>query len=438
MIDSSRAKVWALHFAGVALLVLGLVANRSRVYGQPYEGGVDFAVLHVMGVGILRGVDVYQLNRPSETRENVAGVAYPPGAMGVVVYPPVTGFPMLPLAWIPYRAAKLVWFVLLNATLILGIRVLVRVIAPRARSYVWMLCAGVVLLSAAIRWGMMLLQGAPLVLGLMCFFVAALVEERSGWSLAIAAFVTAFKVTLSLPFLGLLLLRRRFAAVAASGAIWIALNVAGFARMGRAALPAYQASVSAFESVDDLTNINSPDPWRLVSVPRLDWVSLFYGASGNLSLARAASLACAAAVSLWLLREGLRAREPASLPATLLFLAPLVCLGSLAVYHHQYDLCLFFAPVLLALFGFREVRKPAWALALTLPLVAMMLLLPIGAAQQVVLSTMGTSGVGLLKLSFPVAITLALAGSMALLRHNLRVKSKRPALVDALVDPPLP
>ena len=411
----SSAKEWLLRALGMVLLVLGVAVGLSRVHAGGIGAGVDFAVLHVMGVGIARGANVYQQNDPGASRESIAGVAYPPGAMGVVVYPPVTGFAMLPLAVLPFSIAKIIWFVLINATVVLGIRALVRAAAPALGPHAWMIASGVVLLSAAIRWGMMLLQGAPLVLGLLCFFVAALHDKRPGYALAIAVFVTAFKMTLALPFLGLLLLHRRFAAVAISGGTWLMLNVLGFVRMGPGALAAYQRSAAVFEA-NDPSNINSPNPWTPVSLPRLDWVSLFYGVTANLSLARMASLACSIAVLLWLVREGFHTRLPLSLWDTTVFVAPLVCLGSLCVYHHQYDLCLFFAPLLLAVFGSGILRQSAWALALIAPLVFMILLLPIGTAESVAESILGIRGVGLLKLTFPTALTLALAGSLVILR----------------------
>jgi hypothetical protein len=136
-----------------------------------------------------------------------------------------------------------------------------------------------------------------------------------------------------------------------------------------------------------------------------------------LPASRIANLICAAAVALWLLREGLRTATPPSLPSTTLFLSALVCLGSLCVYHHQYDACLFFAPMLLVWFGAPSLRNPPWAVWLTLPFALIIAILPIGVVQHVIEATLGVHWVGLLKLSFPVAITLALAGSLVMLRR---------------------
>ena len=162
-------------------------------------------------------------------------------------------------------------------------------------------------------------------------------------------------------------------------------------------------------------------------MPRLDWTSLLYGLTGNLSASRLASLALAGLVSLWLLRAGLKIAEPNSLHSTALFLPPLVCLGSLCVYHHQYDACLFFAPALLSYFVLGRELRPRWALLLVAPILAMILVLPIGVAQKLANDALGVFGIGLLKLSFPIAVSLALLGSLAFLWQAGRTLPQRTA-----------
>lgn len=423
----TRTKEWLLGAAGLLAILVGLGIGWKRTHTSQEGEGVDFAVLHVMAVGIAHGINVYDLNEHPEARANVGGVSYPRGAMGLIVYPPVTGFPLLPLATMPFATAKIVWFVILHGVLLLGVRALVRLVAPNRSAFVWLLVAGVVLMSSAVRWGTMLLQGAPLMLGLLCFFVVALHRGRPWTALAIGVIATAFKMTLALPFLGLMLLQRRYLALVASAGTWVALNALGFARMGQGALASYQRSVAKFEDPSDLTNINSPNPWTVVSLPRLDWAYLFYGFTANGQLSRLLSLACSAVAALWLLRAGLRVRDNQSLSTTSAFLAPLVCLGSLCVYHHQYDLCLLFAPLILAYFSMTGPREPGWAVWLVMPVVLVMLLMPIGTASQWALRLAGERGVGLLKLTFPVAITMALIGTMALLSRAQARAAAAPA-----------
>lgn len=384
------------------MLAAGLVVSAAVV-----RDGVDFPVLYVMGEGVLRGVDVYVPGETAMFRErfNVSEFG--------MFYPPATGFALAPLALLPYSTAKWVWFLLIDAALVFGIRALVRTAAPSSKPHVWMSCAGIVLLSAAIRWGLMLLQAAPLVLGLLCLFVALLHGKRGAGVLAISVFVTSVKMTLALPFLGLLALHRRFGAVAASAGAWIALNALGFWRMGGGSFSGYRQNIAILEALD---NISSPDPWRPIALPRLDWFYLIYGLSSNLRLARVLALAISAIVFLWLLREAMRDRSRPTLTRSALFLAPFVCFGSLCVYHHQYDACLFFAPALLACFLWPRRRAHFWVYVLFAPLLLEILFLPIGRVQSVLQSAWGLFGVGVLKLSFPVVVTLALVGSLLTLR----------------------
>lgn len=395
--------------AGAGLLLLaGLLLNFVTIY----DGGVDFPSLYVMGRGVLTGQNIYAPEVAATFPERY-GVDAPMG----MFYPPATGFAMLPFAVLPYQAGKLLWFFAMEAVLVLGIRRLLKVLSPSSGEHVWMLVAAVITLSAALRWGMILLQGAPFIVGLLCWFVAAQENNQPRLAAALAVLAVAMKMTLSLPFLGLLLLRRRLLATMLAGGTWVVLNVLGFWRMGPQSLADYRVSVAGLEAFG---NINSPDPWNVRTSPRLDWTALFYGLSGNITLSRLATLAAAGLVSLWLLREGWRVRAPYGVRSTALFLPPLVCLGSLCVYHHHYDLSPFFVPVLLWLFVLRPNAGPAWGAWLSLPLLAMALLLPFGKAQNIAGALLGETGIGLLKLSFPVALTLALFGSMAVLSRGLR------------------
>lgn len=398
----------------VVVLIAGLLIN-----WKTGRGGVDFPSLYVTGRGLVDGTNIYGPG-VTEVFPERYGVDQPQG----MFYPPATAFSMLPFAVLPYAVGKLAWHLTIVLTLIFGVRGLVRLALPRAGSHVWMFCAGAVFLSSALRWGMMLLQGAPLVLGMLCLFVVAVNGDRPRWAAALGVLAVAVKMTLSLPFLGILLLRRRFLAVFAAGATWVALNVLGFVRMGPTAFADYRQNVGGLEAFG---NINAPDPWNPLSLPRLDWTSLFFGMTGHLSLARVVSLGLSGLVALWLLREGLRVRDPLSLRSTALFLPPLVCLGSLCVYHHQYDAALFFAPAMLSAFVLGREQQPRWALYLALPLVAMILVLPIGFVQNLITnSPLGWRGVGLLKLSFPVAFSLALIGSLVVLSTDW-TQQRRPA-----------
>lgn len=385
------------------MICVGVVVGWLRA-----RTGNDYAVLHAMAVGVVQHTNVYLLNAPGAVGTGVVGM----------VYPPATSFPVFWLAFLPFELGRLVWFVIMNATLVLGVRALVRFAAPTRPAYVWMLCAGGLLFSASIRWGMMLLQGAPFMLGMLCLFVVALLEDRKWLSLVLALIAACFKMTLALPFVGLLLLYRRLGATAVVGASWVTLNALGFWAMGgAAAFATYRNNVAVFEELNSF-NINGPDPWLGVSLPRLDWVFLFFGLTRDLELSRVANLIVAAGVASWLLREGWRTAIPPAMPRTTTFLAALVCLGSLCVYHHQYDACLFFAPVLLVGLDLSSYRRLGWGIWLTVPFALIITLLPIGVVQGAIETLFGTHWVGLLKLSFPISITLALIGSLGMLSRS--------------------
>jgi hypothetical protein len=257
------------------------------------------------------------------------------------------------------------------------------------------------------------LQGAPLMLGLLCLLVVALQTERLLLAAAIGIFATSFKATLALPFLGLLLLHRRYRATALAVGTLAGLSLLGFVRTGgMEAWHHFQANAALVEAFGD---INTPDPWDGISIPRLDWKYLLYGLTRNLLLAKVGTLAAACAVGLWLVWQSRRARVPIDLTRTAAFLTPSVCLGCLAVYHHHYDVSLMIAPLLLTLLGPPALRRQPHALALMLPLTLLMVLLPVAKVQLFVIDHFGSSAIGFLNLSFPVAVTLALIGGLLVL-----------------------
>jgi hypothetical protein len=378
---------------GLTICVLGIV----RVGG----GGLDFPVLYEMGRGIAFGNDVYSTYDTQYYLEKYSCTQYG------MFYPPSTGVVLLPLSLLPYAAAKWSFTVLTLLAVVFGVRELFRIRPGATPPSAWYIAAAVVLASAAMRWGAMLLQVAPLIFGLLCLFIAALHRNRPKLAVAIAMLVICLKMTLALPFVGLLAVYRRFGAAVAIAGSWVCINALGFWRLGHGSFAGYRKNVAMLE---DMSQISSPDPWRPVALPRLDWVSLSYGVTQNLTLSRVISLALTTFFALWLFREWRRNSKTLTLRNTALFLPALVCLNSSAVYHHQYDAIMFFAPVFVGWLCLERRVTPA--IALCAPLVLMIVALPIGKVQGLLQQSLGLFGVGLLKLSFPVAFTLALIGSM--------------------------
>jgi hypothetical protein len=387
-----------LFTIGLALLIAGIVICFAVT--PDGKDGDDFASLYAMGSGILAGENAY-------ARTDVP----------LMLYPPATGFALVPFALLPYAIAKPAFFLVMVTALVLGLRALIRLVAPGKGPHVWMGLSGIILMSSAMRWGMMLLQMAPLLLGLLCVFIVALHGGKTRWAVALATLAAVMKVTLALPFFGLLVLQRRFVAVVVGGASWIALNVLGFLRLGPESFATYRLNVGGLKSLDNAINVNMPDPWQAVSLPRLDLTYLFYGLTGNLALSQISTYLVSGVAGIMILREIVLTRDFRDLAATTRFLVPMVCLGSLAVYHHHYDLCLFFAPALLLLFS-RQYWHPRWAMALLVPLVLVILLQPVGKSQAVLGMLSPVWGPGLAKLTFVVALIMALVGSLAMLREH--------------------
>jgi hypothetical protein len=130
------------------------------------RAGIDFPSLYLMGEGIARGIDIYDPG----ILDTVPGRFGAPRPFGLF-YPPATGVLLAPLAFLPYEIAKTVWFLLIVGSVVVGARAAVRLARPDAPRRLWLICAAALLLGAATRWSMKLLQGAPLVLGLLCWFV---------------------------------------------------------------------------------------------------------------------------------------------------------------------------------------------------------------------------------------------------------------------------
>jgi hypothetical protein len=263
---------------------------------------------------------------------------------------------------------------------------------------------------AFVRWGVTPLQIAPLIVGLLAWFYVALIKCQYWLVAAIAGTVLACKMTLVLPFFGLLLLHRKFLACVALGLIWLGLNALGFWRMG--GMEAWTAYANNMAIVEAMDGINTPDPWRMISIPRLDWVYLAYGITGHLPISRLLALTACLVCLSYLFWKGLRS---GSLPTKQLmdaYLTPLTCLTLLAVYHHHYDISLMLVPLLVtALTEGKSAffkRRNIWLL----PMIGLMAAAPVGFAQTALATGFSPVAAGVFRMCFPIVLTLALAVSL--------------------------
>jgi hypothetical protein len=406
-----RLNQFMLRLSGLALIALAVALNwrGSVIQGQ------DFGYVYSPAVAIATGAPLYDA-----TWQQLAFPPWglPPPPLGIF-YPPSTGFITLPLAAFPYSVAKFIWFVLLQLGVIFGVRTIVRLVRPDASQSTWLLAAGMVLLCSSMRWGITHLQGAPLVFALLAFLVMTLHKNRPGTAFAIAAVATAFKFTVALPFLGLLLLHKRYGSLIATLALVGMLNLVGFWRVGgMSALRDYRLGLGRLESMG---TVNSPDPWDPQSSPRLDWPYMVaFGVVG-----------------LWLVHKMRQIRKPVDVDLTTALLAPMICLSVLCVYHHHYDISPMLLPLLLMLARFREVKayRNPWVVGLMAPLIGMAILLPIQLGQRVFAEVVGPMGQGLLNLLFPLATTSALIGSLLVVRQMVIPSESNP--VTGLFQEPL-
>jgi hypothetical protein len=391
------------------------VSIASSWWAATREGGkfaFDFIFPYLLSHSVLYGEPVYERQWQLEHVPEITGRARPEEG---IFYPAGTGFATLPFVALSFHNAERLWLVALIAAVVFGIRTLIRTLDESKKDSSWMVVAGLVLLSSSVRWGITHLQGAPLILGLLCLFVARLDSGKYLQACAITTYVLVFKFTVALPFVGLLLLHQRFREIASATVIAGITHVVGFARTGGlAALRAYTEGVGALEVPG---SINTPSPWDPASSPRIDWTYLYTGLIGDPQLAKRLSLLTTALIGSWLLWSMWRLRASLDKRKIACMLLALASLGMLCVYHHHYDLSAVLVPLLMlgALHWAGDFRLPAGFLLLVAPLVAMATLLPLATVQRLLFSLGGPTAVGYMNIAFPTCITLALAASCLLL-----------------------
>lgn len=409
-----RIKQPILEFSGIALIALAIVIN----WYASRRSSFDFFNFYLTGYGIASGSPIYD---PEWQRMAFAEILDRRAELSrfsrSIFYPPATGIVTLPIALLPYWFAQIAWFAILNAAIIWGVRAIVKLASPTATRGVWLLAAGVVLISSCTRWSMTQLHGPPLVFALLAFLLVALYKDRPVVAFVVVTVATAFKFTMALPFFGLLLLHKRYGVLIGSLAFAGTLNLIGFARVGGlSAVKDYSAQAQILESIG---TVNSPSPWDRQSAPRLDWPYLLNGLTGYLPLSRILALILFVACCVWLFRKNLQIPRPLSLDVSAAFLISMVCLGVLCVYHHHYDIVPLLVPLLVVFVRFREFEpyQNRLALKLMMPLIAMIALLPVAISDRIAVAILGDLGFGLLNMTYSVATTLMLISSLIIIQR---------------------
>jgi hypothetical protein len=105
------------------------------------------------------------------------------------------------------------------------------------------------------------------------------------------------------------------------------------------------------------------------------------------------------------------------------------CVGLVIVYHHHYELVMLIPPLLLAAMLHRELgltwsRWTTWSFV---PITLIMLLVPASLGTNAFYSLLGQNGPGLFNITFPLATTLALIGSLAMVSASMNSSDDRVA-----------
>jgi hypothetical protein len=266
----TRRPIALLQLGSAALLV---VAIASGWWASTRQGG-DFIYPYMLSHSLLYGEPIYDRDWQLESLPAITGQERPGEGF---FYPAGTGFATLPFVAFSYRKAQLLWLAVLIAVVVLGTASFLRVWREGDKNLPWMAAAGLVLLSASIRWGMTPLQGAPLVMGLLCLFVVSIKKGNYFAASAITTFVLVLKFTVAIPFLAFLLLLGKWRETAGAGAIAALAHMVAFARV-----------VAGLEA---LGSIHTPDPWDVMSSPRADWTYLYKGLIGDPQIGKRLSLA---------------------------------------------------------------------------------------------------------------------------------------------------
>jgi len=270
------------------------------------------------------------------------------------------------------------------------------------------------MLTACARWSWLPVQLAPLLAALLVATLYGVHRDRPWMAYFATTLVFAIKPTLGIPFVLLLLLHRRYRVIFLALATNVVLNIIGLLRLGGLdALDAYRAGSATLEARG---TINTPDFWDRMSIPRLDWTYLATGLTGSFGFGRFVALLIGGAIALFLCLACLRNTQPPSLVDSCRIMLAGTCVGLVIVYHHHYDLALLLPAFLLVVLLHRQLGLTwsRWVTWSFMPVTLLMLFLPAGWAPNQAARLIGDRGPGLVNVSFPIATTLALAGSLAL------------------------
>ncbi len=408
--------------AGLSFMAAGLAIilwNWTKIWGQ------DFGPIYLLAKALFRGYNIYAPNAlrlwwPRYVGPSLSDMAYPD------FYPPSTGAALFFVGLLPFRAASLLFILVDYAVLVYGVWRLTVAFAPEWDARYRILAIGLTVCAGSVRWGFGLLQVAPLMLGLLAVFVGALTGSRPHIveALIAGALILLVKPTFGLPILGLPILQRRFKFLVVMLGIWALINGLGFARLGgMAAAKDYISGVAGIYNKRG----NSTNPYVIGSFFRIDWPALARGVGVRLKQVKVVCDALFILCILGLFWEMRRSEGFALEPATTgAFLAPLVCLTLLGVYHHDYDAGFLLAPLIVYISSAKEYWKLSgvklftvlviWYAGIYMPGKVPALLHALGVGRNIIVYYEGMQGT--------IVITLALIASFWALHAYVSAKAR--------------
>ncbi len=422
--EKSKQGSKSVLLAGFTLVILGIFIN----WKASKRLGIDFAYIYGIGRSLITGQNVYDRNWQQFAFPNLYHSSPPNG----VFYPPSTGFVGLPFSIFAYSTGQILWFVVMMAVMFAGLWSFLNCFANKLSIAQRTLILGVICCSSCMRWGFYALQAAPLVVGLLGLYMVSLKQKNSVWLFLISGIVICLKFTVSLPFLGLALLDRRYKLIGFAVGLCILLNVVGFIRMG--GVPTLNSYRANMQRLDTPRTVDYPSPWDSTTIERTDWPYLLNGISENLPLSRAIS-AFLSIISLgWLAREWWRSRRlPRDTNLFAVFLGPLMCLDLLCVYHHHYDTALLLIPIMLYLLS-TELKKLPGVRTFSIPLLLFLSFYTVHQLEMLVTRLAGQETALAIKMMGGTLINIAFVSSFVILKRYLDYKLASQIYTTAVVQ----
>ena len=332
--------------AAAAVLIFSMlliyVAVFFQLRGQLLQGYSDFISFYTAGKILQRGAAhrLYDLHLQYDIQHEVAPDVSIRQAALPFVRPPFEAWLFLPLAYLPYSVAFIVWN-LVNCGCLLTVTLLLRTEIPELQRFsslaIWL--AVVSYFPVFVTF----LQGQDSILLLVIYVVAyKLLSRNAYFAGGIVLGLGIIKFTLLLPFLVLFAVRKRFDLVAGFALTCLALLGISLATVGASTVSYYPQFLLSIDSV--AKGVNVPK-----DMPNLRGLLTVITRS---TLSSAVSLTLLAAVSLLLLIYAIRNWNP-NLPSLpdgrtrfgLGFSLSLVTTILVSYHCHSFDLSLLILPI---------------------------------------------------------------------------------------------